>query len=147
MVVQQGGFRGGSDDVTLALPTSDTIQTLTFNVVRRYVRVERNPNSDAHYAFSQIVINDQNGNNLAQGRGAQATATYSGSNPATPIDGVLAVRDFPSVWHNVNAGDVWEIDLGKPQRISTIVIYARAGYTHRIMGMRVTASMNGGGLN
>jgi hypothetical protein len=133
----------------LKLRSQATAQTLSFNVIAQYVRVrgkEFNASDSAASLFgvSQIVVNGENGTNLALGKPVSTSVTsWFGSSPASIIvDGQARPRAWgEGVWHPATAADTSyiQIDLGSPQMITTVKFYGRAGCCpERNEGIRIT---------
>jgi hypothetical protein len=129
------------------LPTSDFDQTVVFNIYGRYVRVYASPTvGDGYFALSQVVVTNVAGTNVAQGKTAIATSTYSGyAPPSVAVDGTLTPRTGLTMWDNNNTGratDYWQVDLGSLEMITAVRVITRSdmpvgGSLDRNKGLRV----------
>jgi hypothetical protein len=146
-----GTYDTATNDLTFTLPNKNLLQTVTVNALRRYIRIGVSKTSpDKYVGVDQVIVLDENGNNAALGKRSAATSFYPGSSPnERTIDGTTTGRKYPDVWYsNGSPSDYWELDLGTPTKIKTIIIYHPTDdWVDRIVGVPVTVSMNPGGVS
>jgi hypothetical protein len=104
------------------LPNGNKDQTISINLVGRYVRYRPSTNlGDGWINPSQIIVSDINGNNLALNKLTYTTSIYPGSKFGSyVVDGSTTIRNFS--WAPETGGrlDFIEIDLGSNNYISNI---------------------------
>jgi hypothetical protein len=151
-----------ANDIKNTLVANNPTQRFKINAKRRYVRVLPSPLSGGWNGISQVVILDENGNNIAQGRSTYSPSTAGGA-PERAIDADTSTIVNSSytnrVWgnpapmwlSNENINGYWELDLGDIVVISSITIYYRGDDPDRMKGISVVASNSsadsGGTLN
>jgi hypothetical protein len=109
----------------------------------RYVTVRANVNGDC-LQISQIVVNALvNGSivNVApNGTIVYASPSWSNmTNPKTAIDGTLAPRAHPNIYHSIcRKGTGWSLDLGQTYPVTQIKYYNRSDCcSQRANGMKI----------
>ena len=105
----------------------------------RYINVSSNPDGECIQIAQLAVISD--GVNVApRGKVSYADRTWQGeTRPSTAIDGTLAPRAYPNIYHSVcNKGQQWVLDLGKGYPVSRIIYYNRSDCcSNRANGMKI----------
>jgi hypothetical protein len=111
--------------------------TPTRNV--RFVRVLSATGPDSWLQISQLLVRNELGVNVAQGKPASASSTWPGVSPATAVDGHIGARAHPHEFHaNTPNNAWWMVDLQSPQNIVQIRYYNRVDCCQRrIVGARV----------
>jgi len=139
------GIKPSLDTKAIELPTNDLIQTVPVNMLGRYVRVQAQLGTWLH--FSQIVVTNDLGQNVAFRKNTYATDTLGGGGgPSLAVDGNLSARDYPTIWHSEAIGtdddtSYWQVDLGAVHKIVSITYYGRKDCcTDRILGTRFKIS-------
>jgi len=92
----------------------------------QYVKVSY-PTSPKYIQISQIAVYS-GGQNIAAKGTTTASAPYSAeSSKDNAIDGTLATRNHPSIYHSKTeeAGQFWQLDLGKEYPVDKVVYYNR----------------------
>jgi hypothetical protein len=129
-------------------PTLQSQIIPTNGFVGQYVRIKPpKTNGDGYMHFSQIMIYNILGLNIAAGKQIYATSTMKGAaNPKILVDGSKNVRGLPDVWHTATPNrnkEFVEINLGSPQAISAIRLLGRSDChmnpmcRRRMIGLRV----------
>jgi len=115
----------------------------------RYINVFPNKQGEC-LQIAQIVVNAIiNGKvtNVA-GRGTvTASPTWrGGTRPETAIDGTLAPRAYPNIYHSVcEIGTTWKLDLGQDYLVTQIIYYNRSDCcSQRANGMMIEIYGRGG---
>jgi len=144
-------YDSGTNDLTFTLPNKNSVQTVVVNAIRRYIRIGVSKTTPDKYAgLDQVVVLDNNGNNAALGKKCTATGKYDAYTLPNEkvIDGTTTGRKYPDVWYSSsNMSDYWELDLGVPTKIASIIIYSPTdNLNDRIIGMPITVSVNPGGV-
>jgi hypothetical protein len=112
----------------------------------RYVRLRPSLTSgDGVLNFSQIVVYDMNGSNVALGKTITTNSTLSGSPPASvTVDGTISPRGWGGatggVWHSDGGKNLafWQVDLGSEKEIQSVRILGRSDCClDRMMGIRI----------
>ena len=78
-----------------------------------------------HLNFSQIVVTDMKGNNIALNRPTISSGAGWGSSEKNVVDGTLKVRASPYIFDSANPGGFFEVFLDNPTIISSVTIYNR----------------------
>ena len=119
-------------------------QSVEFNIFGRYVRVlAAASKGDGRFHFSQVMVYDLNGTNIAAEPPATATATTTDvqyGTASTAIDKTTTPRGHPNIWHNQSTSrtDYWQVDLGSVKMITRVRIIQRNDYfANRVEGMRI----------
>jgi hypothetical protein len=117
-----GGQEGGSQLIQTALGN---------DVMGRYVLVRPSVNKgDGYIHFSQIVVYDVLGDNMAVGKPVFATSTMRNTKePSILVDGKMKPRKPPYIWHSATPdreNEFVEIDLGSMQTITGLRFIGRA---------------------
>jgi len=93
----------------------------------RYIIVTNK--SDPTLQISQIAVyttDDPSTNIAPKGTATAANVLNNAFKISTPIDGVLAARDYRSIYHSLGTTeDYWKLDLGAAYQLSKIVYYNR----------------------
>ena len=130
------------------LPKGTLDQSVVFNTYGRYVRVMPSLTANpAWLAFSQVVVYDANGTNIARGKPTTATTPGWSPGPQVAVDGNLTLRNWGNnVWHSNEPNaetNFWQVDLGSVQMITSVRIIGRADCctagsgSDRITGTRI----------
>jgi hypothetical protein len=121
------------DDWHGTLPTSALTQTISVSRKGRYLKIRPSAShGDGYLNFSQIVVKDARGNNIAKNKTVTATSNYDNRPASVIVDGTEAQRTWDSrgVWHTGSGSRHTEyviIDFGKIHYISSITYYGRSG--------------------
>jgi len=147
---QQGGNFSFSQSggALLKDPTLQSQIIPTNGFIGQYVRImPPKISGDGYMHFSQIMIYNVLGLNIATGKQIYASSTMKGAaNPKILVDGSKHVRGLPNLWHTATPNrntEFIEINLGKPQAISAIRLLGRsdchmnAMCRKRMIGLRV----------
>jgi len=110
----------------------------------RYVLIRANDRGEC-LQIAQVVVNAiVNGaiRNVVQGNVkvyASSVYRYGNANRYWAIDGTLAPRSFPHIYHSAcNGGDFWMIDLGQEYPVVQIIYYNRSDCcSDRANGMKL----------
>ena len=83
------------------------------------------PDNATYMQISQVAVFDENGINVSVRRNVTASAGVG--NPSIAVDGALAERAYPSIWHSNSAGTdaFWQVTLWQPTTISRVEFYNR----------------------
>jgi len=115
----------------------------------RYVRLRPSLISgDGVINFSQVVVYDMNGSNVALGKTITTYPTHSWSPPASvTVDGTISPRGWGGVtggvWHSDGGKNLafWQVDLGSEKEIQSVRILGRSDCClDRMMGIRIQIS-------
>ena len=115
----------------------------------RYIRLRPSLISgDGTLNFSQFMVYDMNGSNIALGKTATANTTPGWSpQPNIVLDGTTTPRGWGGatggVWHSEGGRNVayWQIDLGSEKEIQSVRILGRSDCClDRMMGIRIQIS-------
>ena len=120
----------------------------TNGYVGQYVRImPPKTNGDGYIHFSQIMIYNILGLNIAAGKKIYASSTMKGAaSPSILLDGSTRARGLPNIWHSATANrnkEFVEVNLGSPQAISAIRLlgrtdcHANSVCRKRMTGLRV----------
>ena len=122
------------------------IKTIDVKMKGRYVRIlPSNSNGDGYINFSQIMVLNKDGKNIARGKPTYSTSTMEGAAESfIVVDGSNKVRGGPNVWQSAttNRDGFIEIDLGSNKYIASVKIIGRNDCTtsecsDRMAGIRV----------
>ncbi len=101
----------------------------------RYICVRNPLTGQASLQISQLVALDSEGQNVARGKACTASTVWEDSRPETAVDGVMASRKYPQIFHGgCPAGDWWQVDLGRACILNSVIYYNRADYSQRMNG-------------
>jgi len=89
--------------------------------------------------ISQLVVINDGDLNVAKEKPASASSVYSGTSPATAVDGYLGPRNFPNIFHaDSDENSWWMVDLQNNENIKQIKYYNRLDCcADRILGAKV----------
>ena len=124
----------------------NTVQTNGF--IGRYIRFRASTNiGDGFLVIGQAIVNDKNGTNIALGKPAYQTSTYSAVLPVACItNGTTTIKDWPQVacsGYDATLGtrrnaEFFEIDLGAETAISSLRVFGLPGHTSTSTNDRVS---------
>jgi hypothetical protein len=122
------------------LPASTDDQTVSIGVTARYVRIRPSAiGGDGYINFSQIIVLDSAGTNLARGKYIYVTSTYgTGISPSLMVDGNTSIRGPTGVWSSGSASrdsDFVELDLGSNMAIASVRLIGRSDYNFTTSGI------------
>jgi len=106
------------------------IKSIDVNRKGRYVRIlPSNSNGDGYINFSQIIVLNKDGKNIARGKATYSTSTMEGmAKSSTVVRGTRKLRSGSDVWQSATMNrdtEFIEIDLGSMQYISSVKIMGR----------------------
>ena len=91
--------------------------------------------SDSHIQISQLAVYDSSNANVALNKSCSASSTYSGTACGNALDGTLANRNMPAIFHSSNvAGDWFRVDLGADVTVTRVMYYNRLSFAIRAGG-------------
>ena len=105
----------------------------------RFVRVTSTQNQ--HIQIAQLVVLNSEGTNVAKGKPATASNSWSNKCFSCPVDGTLSARNYPSIFHDAvpQSGNFWQVDLGTLVSVASITYYNRRDCcTCRAQGMVIS---------
>jgi hypothetical protein len=89
--------------------------------------------------FSQLVVRDETGANVAKGKPVICTHGFFrlGFTPVIAVDGNESSRDFPYIYHSLyRNNDFYMVDLQKKTWVKSIEIFNRSGNGSEIVGAK-----------
>ena len=113
-----------------------------------FVKSVRIDGGSDYLNFSQIVVIDVNGKNVALNRPTISSGAGWGSSEKNVVDGTLNVRSSPNIFDSANPGGFFEVILDNPTMIASVTIYNRDIFQNRLTsGYKVILKdVNGNGI-
>jgi hypothetical protein len=123
------GYRLIGSPSQSAKPSSKQVKANKSKLTNAHVRfIVVRAASNKHLQLSQVVVLDESGSNVAQGKPCTSSSYWGhdvSGNANNAVDGVLGLKRHPHEFHSAAFGDWWMLDLQRAHTVVSVSVYNR----------------------